>query len=340
MLFHAAHRQALVLRRVALAQRIGRITRHAHGVVALERVVRAGLVGQRVGHDAAVMQPLQHVDRVRQHAYRNALAASLQLERAVDRRIQVLVHLVQVAVVHALLQALAADVGDQRRTFVHRDGKRLCTAHAAAAGGDVQRALERPAKVLARALGERLVRALQDSLRADVDPAARGHLPEHHQSARTQLVEVLLRGPVGDQVRIGDHHARRVGVGADDAHGLAALDQQRLVGLEPLQALDDRVEALPAARRLPAAAIDHQALGALGHLGVEVVHQHAHGRLGGPGLAGARGAARGADGAGGSGHGGSIIGGITVGPSPDHRCISPGSSPQSPQCRVRAADRP
>ena len=53
-----------------------------------------------------------------------------------------------------------------------------------------------------------------------------------------------------------------------------------------LQGGDDGVEGLPVAGRLAGAAVDHEVLGALGDLGVEVVHEHAQGRLLLPALAG------------------------------------------------------
>src|SRR5262249_60425091 len=60
-------------------------------------------------------------------------------------------------------------------------------------------------------------------------------------------------------------------------------------------------EVVPGAGALAGAAVDDEAVGVLGDLGVEVVQQHAQGRLLDPALAGALGAARGAQGAGGSG---------------------------------------
>ena len=87
------------------------------------------------------------------------------------------------------------------------------------------------------------------------------------------------------EVGIGDQHARRIGMGPEHADGLAGLDQQRLVVLQPLQRRDDAVEAFPVARGAADAAIDHELLGPLGHFGVEVVHQHAHRRFGEPALA-------------------------------------------------------
>ena len=64
------------------------------------------------------------------------------------------------------------------------------------------------------------------------------------------------------------------------------------------QGRQQRVEGFPTARRLAAPAVHHQVLRALGHLGVEVVLQHAVGGFLQPALAGEVGPARGTDGAG------------------------------------------
>ena len=77
-----------------------------------------------------------------------------------------------------------------------------------------------------------------------------------------------------DEVGIGQQHARGVGVGLEDADRLARLDQQRLVVFQAAQGGDDGVEARPIARRPADAAIDHQLGRSLGHVGIEVVHQH------------------------------------------------------------------
>src|SRR5439155_21248445 len=62
------------------------------------------------------------------------------------------------------------------------------------------------------------------------------------------------------------------------------------------QLADVRVERLQEARRAARAAVDHQVLRALCNLEVEVVHQHAHGRLLRPDEAGDLRPARGANG--------------------------------------------
>lgn len=195
----------------------------------------------------------------------------------------------------ALLQAGPVDVGDEAGAAGHGDGERLGAAHAAAAGGDAQPAGQRAAEMLAAGLREGLVGALQNALCADVDPRAGRHLAEHHQAAFFQVVEVLLRGPVRHDIAVGQQHTWGVGVRADDADRLARLDEQRFVGRQLLQRGDDGVEGRPVAGGLAAAAVDHEIGGTLGDLGVEVVHQHPHGGLGGPGTASALIAARGAD---------------------------------------------
>jgi len=72
------------------------------------------------------------------------------------------------------------------------------------AGSQHDAAAQRPAELLARELRERLIRALQDSLRADVDPRAGRHLTVHRQALPLQLAERVPVGPLAHQVRIRD----------------------------------------------------------------------------------------------------------------------------------------
>ena len=159
---------------------------------------------------------------------------------------------------------------------VHRHRERLRAAHAAEAGGERDRPGERAAEAPAGDLGEALVGALHDPLAADVDPGAGGHLPVHRQPERLEAPELVPVRPLADEVGVGDQHPRRPLVGAKDADRLARLDEQCLVVAERAQLADDRVERVPRARRAPGAAVDDEVVGALGHVGVEVVHQHPH----------------------------------------------------------------
>jgi hypothetical protein len=76
----------------------------------------------------------------------------------------------------------------------------------------------------------------------------------------------------------------------EDPHGFAGLDEQRLVGFEPLQRLDDAIVTVPVARRAPDAAIHDEILGPFRDRRVEVVHEHAQWRFGEPAFRGERGA--------------------------------------------------
>ncbi len=68
-----------------------------------------------------------------------------------------------------------------------------------------------------------------------------------------------------------------------------------MVVVEPLEHLDDLVEARPVARRAADPAIDDQALRVLGDFLVEIVHQHAYRGLGRPAFGDDVAAAPGAD---------------------------------------------
>jgi hypothetical protein len=61
------------------------------------------------------------------------------------------------------------------------------------------------------------------------------------------------------------------------AHGLAGLHQQSFVVGQSFQGRDYGVVGFPTARGAAGSAVDDEILWALGNLGVEVVHEHAHG---------------------------------------------------------------
>ena len=93
-----------------------------------------------------------------------------------DRVVQVVGHLVEVPLGHPAAQPRLVDVDARADAAVQRDGERLGPAHAAAAGGEGERAGQRAAEPFRGHRGEGLVGALEDSLGADVDPGAGGHL--------------------------------------------------------------------------------------------------------------------------------------------------------------------
>ena len=202
---------------------------------------------------------------------------------------------VQVARREPALDAGRVDLDADRHAAGHRHRERLRAAHPAQAAGERDRAGQGAAVALVRDRRERLVRALQDALGADVDPRARGHLAVHRQPERLEAPELVPVRPVADQVGVRDQHARRPLVRLHDADGLAGLHQQRLVVRQRLQRPRDRVERVPVARGLARAAVDDELVGVLGDVGVQVVVEHAQGGFLLPAPAGQLGASGGAD---------------------------------------------
>ena len=166
------------------------------------------------------------------------------------------------------------DVDAQCHPVVHGDGERLRAAHAAQAGGDGDRAGEGAAEPLGGDGGEAFVGALEDSLGTDVDPRTSCHLAVHGQFQMLQPTEFIPGGPVGYQVGVGDQHPRGPLMGAHHSDRLARLDQHGLVVGEGGESSRDGIERRPRAGGAAGAAVDHQIVGALGNLGVEVVVQH------------------------------------------------------------------
>ena len=294
MLAHGAPGLGHVARGVALAQGQRRLVAHAVGDVAVQGVVGARLVGDEVGNDTAPEELGQDVCRVSEQADGQRPAVVLRLPGEGEGLVEARALPVEVLRLQPPLDPVRIDLHGQDHAVVHGGGEGLGAAHAAEARGEDQPALEAPPEVLARRFRKGLVGALQDALGADVDPGARGHLAVHHQALAIELVEVVPGGPVGHQHRVGDQHPRRVLVGLEDPHRLARLHEEGLVVAEGAQLAHDGVEAFPVARRLADATVDHEVLRPLGDLGVEVVHEHAQGRLLLPGAAGERRPARGA----------------------------------------------
>ena len=130
--------------------------------------------------------------------------------------------------------------------------------------------------------GERLVSPLKDALRPDVDPRARRHLAEHRQPERLEPAELFPRRPSRHEQRVGDQHARRKGMRAEDADRFAALDEESLVVAQFEQRANDRPQGIRVARSLPGAAVDDELFGSLGDLRIEVVEKHPQRRFGRP----------------------------------------------------------
>ncbi len=234
----------------------------------------AGLVGDHVGPHAAPVKFGKHVGGVAQQADRFRFAG---LGPAVDHRqrfVEAVGLFVDVAGAQAEIDAVGVAFDRQTAGPGHHSGQGLRAAHATEPAGQNPLALQVAVIVLAAGLGEGLVGALNDALAADVDPRPGGHLAIHRQTLLIELVEMVPGRPMRHEVGIRDQNARRIGVGLDDGNRLAGLDHKRFIGFQVLEAGDDGVEILPGPRRPPNPAIDHQFVRVLGHVGMQVVHQH------------------------------------------------------------------
>ncbi|CAN0622259.1 protein of unknown function [Burkholderia multivorans] len=260
--------------------------------VAVDRVVRARLVGHAVRRDAARDDFREHVGCVPEQADRHRLAAALRVfdhrERFVERRRL----LVDVAGLQAEVDARLVALDRDHREAGHRRRQRLRAAHAAKTARQDPAARRIAVEVLVRDREEGFVGSLHDALAADVDPAAGRHLAVHHQALAVELVEVVPGRPVRHQVRVRDQHARCILVRAEHADRLARLHEQRLVLVQILQRREDLVVAIPVARRAADAAVYDKCVRVLGDFRVQVVLDHPVRRLGEPGLAGLLAAAR------------------------------------------------
>jgi hypothetical protein len=259
--------------------------------------MRRCLVGHHVRADAAADQLGEDVGGIAEQADgQRRLFAAAVLDHG-ERLVEIAGLRIEIARAQPHLDAARLALHGEAGGARHGRGERLRAAHAAEAGGEDPSAGEVTAIVAPADLDEGLVSALNDALRPDIDPGAGRHLAVHHQALAVEFVEVVPGRPMRHEIGIGDQHARCVGMGAEDADRLAGLDEQGLVLLEPAERADDAVEALPVARGAADPAIDDELARSLGHVGIEIVHQHPQRRLGEPALRADAGAARSTNGA-------------------------------------------
>ena len=267
--------------------------------VAIYQIVRGGLIGDEVRpHPAgasAQAQPGKHFGRVAEQPDGDGFPLAHGFADHRQGFVERGGLAVEVAGTQAEIDSALLALHREHAGAGERPGQRLRPAHPAQARREDPAAGEIAAVVLAAYLAEGFVGALDDALRADVDPGSGGHLPVHHQSLAVQLVEVVPVRPVRDQVRVGDQYARCVGMGAEHPHRLAGLDQKRFVLVQGAQSGEDLVEAFPVARSAADAAVHHQIFRPLGNFRIQVVLQHPVGGFDRPCLASQCGSARGSN---------------------------------------------
>ncbi len=220
----------------------GFVERPACREIAVARIVRAGLVGDEIGPDAAPDQFGEEFGRVAEHADGDGALLRARFADDCQRFVERGGAPVEIARLQPAFDARRIALDRQQRGTRHGRGQRLRAAHPAQTRGEDPAAAQIAAVMLPARLHERLVRALHDALRADVDPRPGGHLAVHREAAAIEFVEVFPGRPVRDEIRVRDEHPRCVGVGGEDADGFSRLHEQRLIVVEPAQHADDGVE--------------------------------------------------------------------------------------------------
>ena len=244
------------------------------------------LISYDIRHESPAGEVRKHVGRVafQRNRTREALVAVPIHPR--QRIVQIPGALIDVSRCKTTIYAARIDVDHEGDAAVHRDRERLGAAHAAEARRYDQPPRQAAAEVAPAQLGKGFVRALQDALRTNIDPAASRHLAIHRQTAVFEIAERVPVGPRRHEQGIGDDHARRPRVRAENGDRLAGLDDERFVVFEAAERGDDGVEGRPATRGPARSAVDDEILRPFSHLGIEVVHQHPQGGFLWPAFAG------------------------------------------------------
>jgi hypothetical protein len=176
---------------------------------------------------------------------------------------------------NATLDSGGVNINSQEYRTVKSSRERLSATHSSHTAGHHEFAAQVSAEMSVGHCRKCFKGALNDSLCADINPTAGGHLAVHHQALTFQLVEVFPVGPGAYQIRVGDQNARRIFVSAKHADRLAGLDQQGLIVLELLQFANDCVKRAPVACSFSRAAVNNQIFRTFRYVRIEIVHEAA-----------------------------------------------------------------
>src|SRR4029079_6934988 len=124
--------------------------------VAIERVVRARLVGQHVGRHPARYQLGKNLCRVAHETDRQTALGVRRLTNPRQRFVETMCLAVAVTCFETLIDARLVDVDAEDRGIAHRRGERLRAAHAAESGREDEATGERAVEVRVRHGAERL----------------------------------------------------------------------------------------------------------------------------------------------------------------------------------------
>ncbi|MPM96204.1 hypothetical protein SDC9_143362 [bioreactor metagenome] len=191
-----------------------------------------GLVAEQIDGEIAHDSRLQQVNNIAVVGNRDGLARRSCLLRAGEDLVQIARNQIDPALVGAGLDAGGIHLRKHADRTRDGCGLRLRAAHAAEAGGNEYFALEvtfrRNAEIFAPDAENRVKRAVDDSLRANIHPAAGGHLPivgNAHLLGDLPIVDVIKHA---DHQCVGEDHARGIGLARKETNGMTGFEHQRL----------------------------------------------------------------------------------------------------------------
>ena len=188
--------------------------------------VAAGLVREQVDGDIMVDGVLKEIDDIAVEGDRIDLAAVHLIFSHFEGLFGSLGDLSHPALFVARFYPRPVHLGGDRDTAGDVRRLRLRAAHAAEPRGDVEtspQAVAALAELDASRVEDGVIGAVDDALRPDVHPAARGHLPVVGDAELHRAVPLLLVVKDADHQAVGEHHARRGGGGFKEAERVSRL---------------------------------------------------------------------------------------------------------------------
>ena len=131
-------------------------------------------------------------------------------------------------------------------------------AHAAQASGQNETPMQIIVEMAFGDARKDFVGSLDDALRADILPVARGEAAPADEIPLFQGVEIFRRRPLPDHVAIGHDDQRRLHMGAQHSDRFAGLDDEGLILVHRFEHAHDRIVRGPVARGTSQRGIDDE----------------------------------------------------------------------------------
>ena len=240
--------------------------------------VAGSLVGHQVHVDIFLVQVFEEVDDVAVIGDRAGLAFLLMRKSNVLRLFKARGTVADPALRKARVDAGVVHFGDDGRRSCDHSRLALRAGHAAEAGGNEETSPEvsvvRDAQLQPAGIEERVEGAVHDALRADIHPAARGHLAVVRDAEGGGAVEILLIVKCADHKPVCDHDARRALRRMEQSQRMSGHDDQRLLVGQFLQILLDEPVLHPVLADLAGLAVGGQFVWIQRDVEVQVVVDH------------------------------------------------------------------